>query len=251
VRHACLIAITLALTTARAVAHVAPSVDDNNRYLKITPLGDRFRIAYTVFFGEVPGATERQAIDSNHDGTISEAEGHVFGVALAGKVKAALEVALDGEVGPIRWSSIEVGMGTSQVAAGSFSVDLVAYACFKRPRGHHRIVVHDRFAIPRPGETEARVEDSPGITIEHARVGALDDPAHDFRFAGADGPLADDGFDVAIEAGDRAVVVPDADCPAAVVERRGSPVVPLSLAAAVALAAASWFFVRRRRKRAS
>ena len=250
-RLACLIAIAISLTSARAVAHVAPSVDDNNRYLKITPLGDRFRIAYTVFFGEVPGATERQSIDANHDGTISEAEGHAFGVALAAKVRAALEVTLDGEVGPIRWSSIDVGMGTPQVAAGSFSVDLVAYACFRRPRGEHRIVVRDRFAIPRPGETEARVEDSPGITIVHARVGALDDPNHDFRFAGPDGPLADDGFDVAIAAGDRAVVVPDADCPAITADRRWSIIVPLSLAGAVGLAAASWFFVRRRRKRAS
>ena len=34
-------------------AHVAPSVDDNNRYLKVTPLHDGIRLAYTVFFGEI------------------------------------------------------------------------------------------------------------------------------------------------------------------------------------------------------
>ena len=251
-RRACLTAIALTLATASVLAHVAPSVDDNNRYLKITPLGDRFRIAYTVFFGEVPGATERMSIDANRDGAISEAEGHAFGVALAAKVAAALAVELDGQVRPIRWSSIDVGMGTPQVAAGSFSVDLVAYACFARPRGHHRIVVRDRFAIARPGESEARAEDSPGIAIEHARVGQLEDPAHDYRFAGPDGPLADDGLDVAIDAGDRAAVVPDADCPAVSVAP-GVPkmLVALALAGAAGLAAASWFFVRRRRKRAS
>src|SRR6185369_12131192 len=36
----------------RAAAHVAPSVGDNNRYLKLTPLGDRVRLAYTVFYGD-------------------------------------------------------------------------------------------------------------------------------------------------------------------------------------------------------
>ena len=231
-----------------AAAHVAPAVDDNNRYVKLTPLGDRVRIAYTVFFGEVPGATERKAIDTNGDGQISQAEGHAFGVVLARKVAAALKVELDGAVRPIRWATIDVGMGTPQVAAGAFSVDLVAYACFARPLGRHRIVSTIRLAISRPGETEARVEDSPGIEIEHARVGALDDPMHDFRFAGP-GPLAEDGFDVELLAGDRAVVVPDADCPAVAVSHAPF-VLPFALAGAVGLAVASWILVRRRRKRA-
>ena len=34
-------------------AHVAPSVDDNNRYLKVTPQADGVRLAYTGFFGEI------------------------------------------------------------------------------------------------------------------------------------------------------------------------------------------------------
>jgi hypothetical protein len=243
------IAIAITLASAVAAAHVAPAVDDNNRYLKLTPLGDRVRIAYTVFFGEVPGATERTTIDTNGDGQISEAEGHAFGVALAGKVEAGLDVTLDDAVRPIRWSSIDVGMGTQSVAAGAFSVDLVAYACFARPLGRHRIVVRDRFAIARPGETEARIEDSPDIEIVHARVGRLDDPMHDYIFAGP-GPLAEDGFDVELVAGDRAAIVPDADCPAIAASHAALPVLPIALAGAAGLAAASWIFVRRRRKRA-
>src|SRR5262249_46459923 len=87
-------AIAIVITAATATGHVGPSVDDNNRYIAVTPLGDRVRLAYTVIFGEVPGATERAAIDANHDGTISEAEGHAFGVALAAKVAAALDLEL-------------------------------------------------------------------------------------------------------------------------------------------------------------
>ena len=48
-----------------ADAHVAPSVDDNNRYLKVTPSADRLRIAYTVFFGENQGRQMRAGLDTN------------------------------------------------------------------------------------------------------------------------------------------------------------------------------------------
>ncbi|MCX5747119.1 MAG: hypothetical protein NT062_32005, partial [Proteobacteria bacterium] len=96
-----------------------------------------------------------------------------------------------------------VGMGAPQVAAGAFSVDLVAYLCLATPRGAHAVLLHDRFKLLRPGETEVRVEDAPGITIARARIGDLEDPAHDYRFAGTS-PLADDGLDLGFVTSDRA-----------------------------------------------
>jgi hypothetical protein len=209
VRLTAVIAVTL---TAVAGAHVAPSVDDNNRYLKLTPLGDRVRIAYTVFFGEVPGAIERRTIDTNRDGQISDAEGHTFGTRIAAEVAGGLEVELDGKIQALTWDSVDVGLGTPAVGAGSFSIDMVAFACLATARGHHHIVVRDRFRIPRPGETEAKVEDSPGVTIDKAHVGITDDPSHDFRFAGPGGPLSDEGLDLAFTAGPNAAVTPDATC---------------------------------------
>src|SRR2546421_2274257 len=84
--------------------HVTPSVDDNNRYLKLTPLGDRVRIAYTVFFGDNPGRLERQNIDANHDGTLSEDEAHAFGARLAGQVAGAIDLDVDGAGQTLTWS---------------------------------------------------------------------------------------------------------------------------------------------------
>src|SRR2546421_4196466 len=107
--------------------HVAPSVDDNNRYLKLTPLGDRVRLAYTIFYGEVPGATERKALDANGDGQIDAAEAHAFGARIGGEVADALEVDVDGHAQPVHWDTVDVGLGTPVVAAGSLSVDLGAY----------------------------------------------------------------------------------------------------------------------------
>ncbi|MEP6861205.1 MAG: hypothetical protein ABJE66_11315 [Deltaproteobacteria bacterium] len=200
------------MITATAAAHVAPSVDDNNRYLKVTPFGDRVRLAYTVFFGEVPGAIARRDIDTNHDGQLTEAEGHAFGVAIAGQVAAELQVEVDGKVATMPWASVDVGLGSPQVAAGSFSVDLIGYACLPTARGTHHLIVHDRYRVPHPGETEVKVEDAPGIVIDKAHVGPANDPTHDFRFAGPGGPLSDDGLELTFDAGPRSTVTADAVC---------------------------------------
>ncbi len=188
--------VGLVLSSAIAAAHVAPSVDDNNRYVTITPAGDRVRIAYVVFFGDVPGAIERRVMDANRDGAISDAEGHAYATAFGAQLAAALTGELDGAVSPFIWSSIEVGMGSPEVAAGTFSIDLVSYACVSA-RGAHHFAFHDRFRLPHPGETEVKVEAAQGVTIERAKIGAVDDPNHDFRFAGAGGPIADPGLDLA------------------------------------------------------
>lgn len=232
-----MLAITVvAASRAPARAHVAPSVDDNNRYVKLTPAADRVRVAYTVFFGEVPGAQTRPSIDANHDGAISEAEGQAFGVKLASEVGASLELTIDGALQPVTWTTVAVGMGSPQVAAGSFSVDMIAWACLPSVRGRHTVLLRDRFHVPHPGETEIKVEDSPGVTIEHARVGRVDDPTYDYRFAGPGGPLSDDGLDLAFLATDRAPLTGDGSCAAAAEAKRPVPRA-LVIGAAIALAA--------------
>jgi hypothetical protein len=227
-------------------AHVAPSVDDNNRYLKLTPLGDRVRIAYTVFFGEIPGASERRGIDANRDGRIDDAESKAFGDRLAAQVAQAIELEVDGARQPIRWTTIDVGMGTPDVAAGSFSVDMVAYPCLATARGRHRIVLRDKLQLPRPGETEVKVEDSPGVTIDHARVGAADDPSYDYKFVGAGGPISDDGLDLLFNAGPKAPVTADNVCSAPVTP--GSKLPWILIPAGVIVVALAGFLLYRRRK---
>jgi hypothetical protein len=206
-------AVTLvAVLAATAGAHVAPSVDDNNRYLKLTPLGDGVRLAYTVFYGEVPGAGMRRTIDANHDGTIDDAESQAFGDRLAREIAAALEITVDGARQPVAWSQVVVGMGTPETAAGTFSIDLVAWLCLGSPRGAHAVQLRDRLVLPHPGETEVKVEDSPGVTITRARIGAADDPSYDYKLVGPGGALADDGLDLRFTAGDASMVTADATC---------------------------------------
>jgi hypothetical protein len=244
------LAITLA--ASRALAHVAPSVDDNNRYLKVTPGADRVRLAYTVFFGEVPGAQMRKTVDADHDGAISDAEAQAFGAKLAAEVASSLELSLDGHPVPVAWTTVSVGTGSPQTAAGAFSVDLVTWPCLATAFGKHTLALRDHFRIPRPGETELKVEEAPGISIEHARVGGVDDPGYDYRFAGPGGPLSDEGLDLAYTASDKAPRMADGSCAAATpVGKKRIPIVVLIGAAAVLgfLLAGIVVLVQRRQRR--
>ncbi len=251
-RRALVLAITLGAAAA-ASAHVAPSVDDNNRYLKLTPLGDRVRLAYIVFYGEVPGARLRPSLDADRDGSISDAEGRAFGQRLAGELAAALDVSIDGAQQRLAWTTISVGMGSPRVAAGAFSVDLVAYLCLPSARGRHELRLFDRFRVPRPGETELKIEDSPGVRIERARVGDHADAAGSFRFVGPGGPLSDHGLELAFTAGDQALVPTDGACGAAASAGRGLPAGAIAAAAAAlgCVLAGAAVLVRRRRRRHS
>lgn len=238
-------------STPIAAAHVAPSVDDNNRYVTITPFGDRVRVSYIVFFGDVPGAIERRMIDANRDGQISNAESHAYAVAFGAQLQAVLEAKLDAVMAPFIWSSIEVGMGSPEVAAGTFSIDLVAYACVaSHPAGRatHHFTFHDRFRVPHPGETEVKVEDAPGITIERARIGATDDPSHDYRFAGPGGPIADQGLDLVFTAAPNASVTADSTCAASAREPSHTRLFVL-VGLCVAMVGVSGALVLRRRAR--
>jgi len=233
----------LAGLTRPAAGHVAPAIADNNRYLKLTPLGDRVRLAYTVFYGAVPGTALRREMDTNHDGAVDDAESQAFGGRLAAQLAAQLELTVDGARRPVTWSQIAVGMGTPSGLFGPFSVDLIAAICLTPVRGAHAIELRDRFELAHPGETEIRFEDSPGIGIDRARVGDDDQPGIDYKIIGptpvlgAPGPAG--GIALAFTAGPRAVVAPDASC--ARPAPAPAPAAPIGAiaGAAVALAALS------------
>jgi hypothetical protein len=234
-------------------AHVAPSVDDNNRYLKVTPQADGIRLAYTVFFGEIPGASERKLIDANHDGRIDDTESSAYGKKLAAQVASALDLELDGKTVPVTWQVVDVGMGSPQVAAGSFSVDMIAYLCGTGATTH-TLQLRDQFRVPRPGETDVKVEDSPGITVTKARIGPADDPTHEYRFVGPGGPLTDDGLVVELTASPSAPRIPADQCKAGAAStttaRRGTswPRIGIMVGMLVMFAAAVVVALKRRQR---
>lgn len=207
------VAIAVAVVAPRSAhAHVSASVDDNNRYLKLEPSADRIRLAYTIFYGEVPGAATRPSIDTNRDGSLDAAEASAFATNLASQVTDGLAVTLDGEPVHVEWAEVAAGMGAPSVAAGSFSIDLVAYFCFARVGGRHTFVMRDAVKLTRPGETEVHVVDATGIEVDHARIGPAQDASNDLRFAGAVPGLAEGGLDLAFTAGPAALDTHEPRC---------------------------------------
>lgn len=240
--------VVATLWSAGARAHVGPSVRENNRYLKLTLLGNRARLLYTYYVGEVPGARLRPRLDKNGDGVLSDAEARAFGDEVAATVASNLELTVDGAPVAITWERVDVGLGTPATNAGAFSVDLVAWICADGA-AEHTLVLHDHWKPPEAGETEVRVEESPGVRVARSTFGA-DGPHSQLRFKwiGGAGPIDRDGLHVAY-AVDTATadMTPHPACAAAETTRPAtspSRVWLLALAAAVLAALALWWRYR-------
>jgi hypothetical protein len=91
-----LVLLTLAAAPTPAHAHFAPSPTQNNRYAKLTLLPDVVRVSYTVYFGDQPGQLERERMDANHDGVLSDDETAAFGTMILGEIGPKLYVEVDG-----------------------------------------------------------------------------------------------------------------------------------------------------------
>jgi hypothetical protein len=151
------------LLAAPAAAHFAPSPDVNNRAIKITVLPDGVRVAYTVFFGERPGAGERRRMDADRNGSVDRDEAAAFGERLRREIAERVTIVVDGKPGR-EWSVSDVGLGSPAVAGGAFSVDMLLRA----PLGEaepHSLRFEDRLALPAPGDAHVRVEESPGVRL--------------------------------------------------------------------------------------
>ncbi len=208
-----LLALAAALTWPQVVsAHPAPAVDANNRYLKITPMADRARLAYTIYFGEVPGNVVRRALDVDGDGTVSDDEAARWSASLAQTVQRTLALRLDDREVALAWEEVVPGLGSAHTDGGAFAVDLIAWMCAASPGRRHELELIDRHSLLPAGETEVRIDESPGVQVDVARVG--DAPFVDrlARFQGEAAPLAR-GLHLVWEAGPRAEVPPDDRCP--------------------------------------
>jgi hypothetical protein len=190
-----------------ASAHRAPSPTENNRYARITLLPEGARIAYTVFFGERPGQLERQRMDANRDGVIDDGEARAFSQRLLAEIGPRIEVEVDGRPADLtQWRAVDLGLGTPTVNAGPFSLDLQLLARWPDPRqADHTLWLEDRWPVPSPGETELRVEESPGVRVSESHLrrdgrGAV----LEFRFIGAPKGKGDAGVFVRLSVDEEA-----------------------------------------------
>jgi hypothetical protein len=178
-----LVTVAIALLAPGAArAHVAPSPTENNRYVKATLLPDRVRLSYTVFYGERPGAGERQRMDRDGDGAIAPAESEAFGRVLRDDLAAHVSLVVDGKPLPSGALTVEdVGLGTPVTTGGAFSVDLVLVAP-TTGAGAHSLRLEDSWIVPEPGEHEIFVDESPGVRLVGAHLAAAPEDKLKVRF---------------------------------------------------------------------
>jgi hypothetical protein len=237
-----------------AGAHVAPSELENNRYILLAPLGDRVRLAYTVYMGQVPGRTARGRMDRDRDGRISDAEADEYGRQLAAQSAPRLSLVVDGRALALDWDEVDVGLGEPVTDGGAFAVDLVEWICLDQPRQRltHRVELRDSFHIPDPGETELRAEESPGVRITRSDLGGpgagRSRPRLDHRWMGGPGPAESEGYHLAFEV-DPALATFAGACGAASPSGARSGWLAAAAAAMAALALVAALLVRRRRRR--
>ena len=227
-------------------AHLAPNSHDNNRFAKVSLLPGTVRVSYTVYFGDQLGALFRRRMDTNANGRLDESEAQAFGAALVAEIGPAIALLLDDVRATGKWTLTDVGLGSTSVAAGSFSVDL-ALVVPGPTTGPHSLWLEDRWLVPNPGETNVRIEGAPGITIllSHARRDGRG-ISRELTFHGA-----------ATEPGARGILVRFAVEPTAipvhpatnVTARRRSPWFAVGVLTAAAVAAVSAFVVRRAKPR--
>src|SRR5215470_618220 len=168
-------AVLVALIAAPALAHVAPSGDSNNRYLKATLLPTEVRVTFTIFFGERPGVIERRRVDKDGDGRIDAAEARTLGERTLAELAPGLFVTVDGRAAT-GWKVADVGLGTPTTGGGALSVDLALAAPYPDPRAaEHTLLLEDATEVPLPGESETRVEESPGVRVAECHLASAAD----------------------------------------------------------------------------
>jgi hypothetical protein len=173
-----------------ADAHVAPSPTENNRYLKMTLLPDGVRLSYTVFYGERPGAGERQRMDKDANGSLDDDESRSFGAVVRDEVAAHVRLVVDGHaVAPAELRVEDVGLGTPLTSGGSFSIDLLLHAP-TQGAGAHALTLDDSWIAPSAGEHEIFVEESPGVRVVAAHLVATPSAPTQIRWSFRGNPTA-------------------------------------------------------------
>jgi len=158
------------LQDSPAGAHVAYSPDSTNRYLKATLLPGEVRVSLTVLVGGMPATLDRRRMDKNLDGQIDAAEAQAFGARMLAELAPALAVTVDGHAAT-GWTVSDVGLGTMTVGGGPFSIDLTLTQPYPDPTAAaHQLVLEDRTVVPAPGESEVRVEESPGVRVSESHL---------------------------------------------------------------------------------
>jgi hypothetical protein len=163
--------LAAALACAAALAAVAPAAGHqqtsrtaNNRYVKLTLMGDTLRIAYTVLYGDLPALEERRAMDRDRDGQIAPAEARARAAEVAAALARGARLEVDGQPITLVFAERDLALADPRVVPAPYSIDLWQLVPLT-PRPRHDVTFEAHDDLARPGETEVRFEEAPGTRL--------------------------------------------------------------------------------------
>lgn len=178
------------LSSVVAFAHPSFSQNENNRYIKLTAMTDRVRLAYTILYGPLPAVLARRQADANGDQRIDAREGDAFAAGRAAAVTEQLRVEIDGAAVPVDFVDVIAGLDDGLVTTAPFAVDLVAYLPVAAGRQvAHKVTFDDRSELDRLGETELLIEEAADVRLVSSSRGSLQPTLEtQFKFRGVRRP---------------------------------------------------------------
>jgi len=136
-------------------------------------------------------------MDSNKDGNLSKKERKTFAQPWATSASEKISVRIDGEPINLQWKEIYIGVGTPKVYSTPFSVDFNAWLCIPTKNGNNKVWIQHKLHIPMPGETEVRIEESPGVHLNHSFVGNnVKKSQTEFKWLGKQAPLSENPLQI-------------------------------------------------------
>ncbi len=186
-----LVILVIVLPRSVVLAHVGSDEKTNNRYYKLTPMSDRVRVAYTIFFGRQPSLEIRRGMDLDGDRKISNSEKNSYREQLAREVFKVVSVELDHSPSEVKWSEVTLGLGGDSIFDGPFSIDLIGSVCLVSPAPdtRHHLVFRESLRLPVPGETELHLDPAPGVDIRKSILDKAPLVGNEKRWTGGAGPV--------------------------------------------------------------
>jgi hypothetical protein len=158
-RAALIVAAALALGATPARAHPEMSPQLVNRYLSLILLGDQLQYFATYLYGPLPAVTERERMDSDHDGRISDQERAAAEAGWRQRARELLSLQVDGVAVPITDAKAEIQLA-NDATTGAAPLVVEVYGAHPLSPATHRLRLDPAWDPPSLGETELSVDAS-------------------------------------------------------------------------------------------
>ncbi|HWQ11764.1 MAG TPA: sulfite exporter TauE/SafE family protein [Roseiflexaceae bacterium] len=167
------LAATLGVPAGTAAAHPLGNFTVN-QYSRVEAGATALRVRYIVDMAEIPAFQERQAMDADGDGAVSDAEAQAYLVRRAPELAAGLRLAVDGTPATLRPLAQTIGFPPGQGGLTTLRIVLDLQAPLA-PSGAPRRVEYAADSYPeRLGWREIVVLAGPGASLRDSSTPAVD-----------------------------------------------------------------------------